>query len=155
MHQLRVRAVQASAFLLLIAPAICHAAEAPLTPARIFGDSAPLQKLIILFLVASIIATIALVTTRLVRGRALSGGSRFVGGLRVGGVLLGALGATYSAMNGMVGIANVPITPTMKVLAPGIAESLFVFGLGVLAASVAVFGYEALQARTGTAALKG
>lgn len=152
MHQLRVRAAQASAFSLLVAPAICQAAEAPLTPARIFGDSAPLQKLIILFLVASIFATLALVAVRLVRGR--GAGSTFVGGLRVGGVLVGALGATYSAMNGMVGIANVPITPTMKVLAPGIAESLFVFGLGVLAASIAVFAYGPLQARKETAALR-
>jgi hypothetical protein len=152
-HQFRFAA--ASAFVLAAVPAMSVAAEPLLTPARIFGDSAPIQKLIILGLVASILAAITITALKLVRGPALTGGSAFVSGLRLGGPLLGAFGAAYSLLNGFIGIANIPVPPTITVVAPGVAESLFVLCLGILAAIVAVFGHWLITARIDRAVLKG
>jgi hypothetical protein len=146
-HRLRIRVAAASAFALFIMPA--WAAAQPLTPAGIFGDSAPLQKLIILALIVSILAAVGIAVARTMRGQ---GGSAFVSALRIGGPLLGLFGAIYSTLNGFIGLANVPVTPPLRVIAPGVAESLFVLGLGVLASVVAVLAHWAMEARSGRAA---
>ena len=123
----------------------------PLTPALVFAHSAPFQKLIVLTLAAAIVATVAITAVKLTRGR-LSGGSAFISGLRLGGPLLGMLGAAYSALNSALGVANVNPS-NLNVLAPGIAESLLVFGLGVLAGFIAVVGHGAIEARIDHAVL--
>lgn len=148
MRQLHLRVAAASA--LILTPA-CAAAQ-PLTPVGIFGDAAPLQKLIILVLIVSIVAAVGVTAVRTARGQ---GGSTFVSTLRVAGPLLGLFGAIYSTLNGFIGLANVPVTPPMRVIAPGVAESLFVFGLGLLAAIVAVVGCWAMESRGGHIAKAG
>ena len=146
MQALTSRMVQASVFLLAL-PTAASAAERPLRPIHIFGDSAPLQKLIILFLAGSIVAT-GVIVARALTSRRPSSGSAFVSGLKTGGPLVGLLGALYSFMNGAIGVANIPITPTARIIAPGVAESLFVLGLGVLAGAVAAFAHAFIEARS-------
>jgi hypothetical protein len=137
----------------LLVPDLARAAvPGRLTPALVFAHAAPLQKLIFLTLAASILATVAITAMKLAQAR-LSGGSAFISGLRLGGPLLGMLGAAYSALNSAIGVANVNPS-NLNVLAPGIAESLLVLGLGVLAGFVAVVGYGVIDARIDRAILK-
>lgn len=147
MRQFRTGFAQASALIVSALPTIALADEL-LTPARIFGDAAPLQKVIILALFVAILSAFGVAAARLVKGPAHRWGAGFVSSLRLGGPLLGLLGATYSTLNGFVGLANVPVTPPLRVIAPGVAESLFVLGLGILAAVAAVFAHWAMEAKS-------
>lgn len=143
---LKRHALPALAAALALSPSMAFAAQRMLTPAGIFNDAAPFQKLLMLALIAGIVTAVTVAVRRLTSGPSLSGGSAFISGLRLGGPLIGALGATYSAMNSAIGVAN--INPqNLNVLAPGIAESLLVFGLGVFAGTVAVILHWAIESR--------
>lgn len=137
----------------LALPAAAQAA--PLTPLGIFGDAAPLMKLLILALVAATVAAIAVCSVKLASGSKLTGGSAFLSGLRLGGPLAGLLGASYTSLMIFIGLSNVAGPVPMQVIAPGIAEALFILGLGVLAGSVAVIANWAVEARIDRAVLKG
>ena len=109
-------------------PAFAHAA--PLTPALVFMDAAPFPKLIMLGLIGAVVATVAICARKLSAG-SLAGGSAFVSGVRLGGPLAGALGASYTALCSALGMANVPYEVTLKILAPGFAEAILLLGLGL------------------------
>jgi hypothetical protein len=134
-------------------PAVALAA--PLTPALVFMDAAPFPKLIMFGLLGAVIATIVICAKKLVSGPLLAGGSAFVSGVRLGGPLAGALGASYTALNCALGMANVSYEVTAKILAPGIAEIFFILGLGLFAGAVAVIAHWALEARIDRDVLKG
>lgn len=136
----------------LAVPAIAQAS--PLTPLGIFGDAAPPMKLLILALVAATIAAVAVCAVKLASGSKLTGGSAFLSGLRLGGPLAGLLGASYTSLMIFVGLSNTPGPVPMQVIAPGIAEALFILGLGVLAGSVAVIANWAVEARIDRTVLK-
>jgi biopolymer transport protein ExbB/TolQ len=136
---------------LLAFPALAQAA--PLTPAVVFMNAAPLPKLIILGLVVASVAAIVICVMKLSAGRKLSGGSAFLSGLRVGGPLAGLLGAALGCLNMSLGIANLPVTPPMNVLARGIAEAVLLVTLGLLAGSVAVIANWAVEAKIDRALL--
>ena len=138
---------------LLSIPSTASAAERLLTPALVFVYATPFGKLIMLSLVAAMIAAVVITARKLSSGPSLAGGSAFVSNLRLGGPLVGMLGASYSALNSAVGVANFK-PDNLIVIAPGVAESLLVFGLGVLAGSVAVFANWALEARIDRAVLR-
>jgi hypothetical protein len=153
MSKLYVRAAQAAA-LFLAAPAVASAAERPmLTPVMVFADAAPFQKFLVLALLGAMIAAIAVAARKMAQGPAIAGGSAFISNLRSGGPLLGLLGATYSAFAGALGVVNFN-PPDMRVIAPGVAESLFVLTLGVLAGCVAVVCHWAIESRLDKAVLK-
>lgn len=118
-----------------------------LRPADIFGSAAPLQKLIIIALVIAIIAALVVLTTKLKSGKRLAGGSAFLSGLRLGGPIMGALGACGTLLNMSIGYANVPGDPSLKILAPGFAECFFLVGLGLVAGTVAVLAHWAVESR--------
>lgn len=130
------------------------AAAAALTPALVFMDAALFPKLIMLGLIGAVIATVAICARKLSAG-SLAGGSAFVSGLRLGGPLAGALGASYTALNSALGMANVAYEVTLKILAPGFAEAVLLLGLGLFAGAVAVIGHWALEARIDRDVLKG
>ena len=117
-----------------------------LTPIDVFAFSAPFQKLIAIALIAAIAAALIVLALKLARGR-LSGGSAFLSGLRLGGPIIGALGACNSLLHMTLGYANVPGEPPFKVLAPGFAESFLLIGLGLLAGTVAVLAHWAVESR--------
>lgn len=130
------------------------AQAAPLTPAAVFANAAPFPKLIMLGLIGSLVAAIAIGSAKLAKGP-LAGGSAFVSGLRLGGPLAGALGASYTMLCGFLGVANVDYEVTLKIMAPGIAEAVLLLGLGLLAGAGAVIVHWALEARIDRDVLKG
>ncbi len=134
------------------APAIVLAA--PLTPALVFVDAAPPMKLIMLTLAAGTVAAIVICVRKLMAGPALVGGSAFLSCLRLGGPLIGALGACYTLLNSMLGLSNVAETPPMKVLAPGFAEMVLILGMGFCAGAVAAICHWLVEARIDKAVLK-
>ncbi len=134
------------------APALALAA--PLTPALVFMDAAPFPKAIMLGLIGAVVATAIICGRKLMSGPHLAGGSAFVSGLRLGGPLAGALGASYTALSSALGMANVPYEVTLKILAPGFAEAVLLIGLGLFAGAAAVIAHWALEARIDREVLK-
>jgi hypothetical protein len=119
----------------------------PLTPVLVFAHAAPMQKLIILALVLTMIAALVVLVLKLRSGGRLPDGSAFLSGLRFGGPILGGLGACLSLLAMALGYANVHGEPSLKVLAPGFAETFFVVGLGFLAGVVAVIANWVVESR--------
>ncbi len=118
-----------------------------ITPADIFATSPPLPKVVMVLLAASIVAAVVVLVIKLSRGRRLAGGSAFLSGLRLGGPIIGGLGACISLMLMTIGYANVPGDLPLKALAPGFAEAFLQVGLGFLAGAVAVFCNWAVESR--------
>jgi hypothetical protein len=138
---------------LLAAPSLARAAA--LGPGDIFLHAAPLQKAIMLGLLAATVAGIAVSVSKLAAGPRLAGGSAFVSGLRIGGPVAGILGGAYAALRMSIGIAAVPYAPTLKVLAPGFAEVAALVALGFLVGATAVVLNWAIEARIDRQVLRG
>lgn len=139
--------------LILFTPTLAIAE--PRTMLDVFGDAAPEVKLIILLLLVAMVAAIVVAVRKLRSGEALNGGSAFLSGLRLGGPLLGALGAAYTGLCSCIGLANVPGPVPVRVLAPGFAEIVFQLMLGFLVGSVAVIANWAVESRIDRQVLRG
>ena len=126
-------------------PAVVHAA--PLTLGGVFADAAVTMKLIMVLLLVATVAAVVVGAIKLRGGNALNGGSAFLSALRLGGPLLGLLGASYVALQMLLGVANSPEPVPARVLAPGYAELVLLIGLGLLAGAVAVVFHWAVEAR--------
>jgi len=147
----RVRLFIPFAFTLLAAsPALAQ----PLTLATVFFDAAETMKALMLGLVLAALAGAILTAAKLASGRRLSGGSAYLSGLRWGGPLIGLLGASFVLLSMFIGIANAPVSPPLRVLAPGFAEAALLVMLGILAGAVGVIGNWAVEARIDRAVLK-
>jgi hypothetical protein len=118
-----------------------------LTPIAVFAHSAPMQKAIVIALLLAIAAAVAVAAQKLSRAQRLPGGSAFLSGLRLGGPILGGLGACWSLFSMSLGYANVPGDLPLKVLAPGFAEAFLMVSLGFLAGGVAVLAHWGVEAR--------
>jgi hypothetical protein len=123
------------------------AAAAPLTPVGIFQNAAPLVKLDILALLLAAIVALVICGAKLASGPRLTGGSAFLSALRLGAPLAGLLGAAYGGVMMALGVANMPVTPPARVLAPGFAEALTLVLLGLVVGVVAVIANWAVEAR--------
>ena len=119
--------------LVLTSPALASAPSPPqarhLGISDIFGAAALPVQLVILLLAATIIAA----PTLLALGRASK-----LGVLAKGAPLLAVAACLFTLLAGAIGIANSPAVPSLTVLAPGFAESLFLLVLGALATFSAV-----------------
>jgi biopolymer transport protein ExbB/TolQ len=118
-----------------------------LTPLTVFEFAGPLQKFVMIILVVACVAALAVLALKLAGGKRLSGGSAFLSGLRLGAPIIGILGACDSGLNMTLAVASVPIDVTPKMLAPGIAESFLMVGLGFLAGAIAVVAHWAVESR--------
>lgn len=118
-----------------------------LTPSGVFADAAPTMKGLMILLIAAALAGIIVTALKLASGRRLAGGSAFVTALRLGGPLLGLLGAVFVLLMGFIGIANQGGPVPMPVLAPGFAEAALLFFLGLFAGVVGVICHWAIEAR--------
>jgi hypothetical protein len=118
-----------------------------LTPLTVFGYAGPLQKFVIIILIVAIVAALVVLALKLAGGKRLSGGSAFLSGLRLGAPIIGILGACDSGLNMTLAVASIHIEPTLKMLAPGIAESFLMVGLGFLAGAVAVVAHWTVESR--------
>jgi hypothetical protein len=118
-----------------------------ITPADVFAQAGPLDKFVMLILLVSIVAAVAVLLTKLSRGKRLNGGSAFLSGLRLGGPIIGGLGACNSFLMMTLGYANVGGNLPLGVLAPGFAEAFLQVGLGFLTGAVAVICNWAVESR--------
>lgn len=135
------------------APAVALAE--PLNLVVIVAHTAPMQKVLLLALAAATLTAVAIAVGKVAAGRRLAGGSAFVSGLRLGGPVIGALGAAYALMASAIGIANTPGEPTLKLLAPGLAEAGFMVWLGFLAGAIGVIANWAIESRIDRQVLAG
>ncbi|MFZ0267155.1 hypothetical protein [Caulobacter sp.] len=134
----------ASAVLVLLPASPALASTPTALPARhlgigdIFGAAALPVQFVILLLTATIVAAPIL----LALGRASK-----LGVLAKGAPLLALAACLFTLLAGAVGIANSPAVPSLTVLAPGFAESLFLLVLGALATFSAVVCRELARPR--------
>ena len=122
-------------------------AHPKLTPAGVFADAALPMQAIMLLLIGASIAAVVVAVRKVASGPRLTGGSTFLQALRLGGPLIGLLGAAYNLFVVNLAIANIGVQPAYPVLAPGVAEAAFLFLLGLIAGVVAVICNWAVEAR--------
>ncbi len=150
MSTLRLTAIGAAASLI---PGLALA-QTKITPAVVFFDAAPAMKLIMVLLLVSAFAAVVVTVLKVLSGPRLTGGSTYLQALRLGGPLIGLLGAAYNVLMINIGIANSANPPPYEVLAPGVAEAAFIFVLGLIAGVVAVICNWIVEARIDRAVLR-
>ena len=134
------------AMALAFVPGLAFAGQR-LTLPGVFSDASELMKGLMILLLAGAIAAVVITVLKLARGRRLAGGSAFVSALRLGGPLIGLLGAAFVLLHGFVAIANVGEPVPMAVLAPGYAEAAMLVFLGLFAGVVGVICHWVIEAR--------
>ena len=138
---------------LLALPTAAYAATR-LTVDTVFWDASLAMKAVMVVLVVAAIAATPLTAVKVKSGPRLTGGSAFVSALRLGGPLIGLLGASWNALTSFLAIANVGVQPPFPVLAPGFAESTLMFWLGLMSGVVGVICHWIIEARIDRAVLK-
>ena len=128
-------------------PTVHRVLHGPITPIIVFQDAPLVTKLVVVLLIASIVAALVVLGTKLAQGRRLPGGSAYLSGLRLGGPIIGLLGACYTGLRMSIGIGNAPFDITFNMLAPGLAESFMQVFLGFLAGAVAVLAHWVVESR--------
>ncbi len=128
-----------------LALAACGSAAAQDGASRpsVFMDASPEMKLLIAGLFVAAAAALGVWILGVIRGRAGRGLS-FLAALRVGGPLLGLVGAGYVLM---VSFSYLRPGDTFAVMAPGFAEALMAAIAGLLAGALASIGYAHLTTR--------
>jgi hypothetical protein len=130
------------------------ASAATLTPVAVFQNAAHPVQAIALSLILATVAAMVICGVKLSTGPALSGGSAYLSGLRVGGPLAGLLGASLTILIMFLYISNTPAPVTLSQTAPGIAEAMMLVVLGLASGAVAVIAKWAVDARIDRAVLK-
>ncbi|MNH48487.1 biopolymer transport protein ExbB [compost metagenome] len=120
---------------------------------QVFADANILMKAIMVLLVAATITAVVVAVLKLMSGTRLTGGSAFLSALRLGGPLIGLLGAAYIALTGFMAVAQVGQT-SLAVWSPAIAEASLLIVLGLLSGVVAVVAHWAVEARIDRAVLR-
>lgn len=134
-------------------PGVAFAAHR-LTLSGVFADADETMKALMILLVVSALAAVVVTGLKLASGRRLAGGSAFVSALRLGGPLIGLLGAAFVLLMGFIGIANAGVSVPMAVLAPGFAEAALLFLLGLFTGVVGVICHWIIEARIDRAVLQ-
>lgn len=116
-------------------------------------DAAVPVKLILLILAGSSLAAVVIAVRKLAGGRHLTGGSAFLSALRLGGPLLGCLGAAYGALVTFIALSHVQAS--FQQVAPALAEGAFLVVSGLLSGVVAVICHWAVEARIDRTVLGG
>lgn len=133
-----------------LVPGMAHA----MTPTDIFWNAGPTMKGLMVVLIVATLAAIAVTVRKVLSGPRLTGGSAFLQALRLGGPLIGLLGAAYNILMINIAIANIGQQPSYPVLAPGVAEAVFLFVLGLITGVVAVICNWIVEARIDRAVLR-
>ena len=141
-------------FTLGAAVALIPGVARAMTPTDIFWNADPTMKALMFALIAAALAAIAVTARKVLSGPRLTGGSAFLQALRLGGPLIGLLGAAYNILMINIAIANIGQQPSYPVLAPGVAEAVFLFVLGLIAGVVAVICNWIVEARIDRAVLR-
>lgn len=141
-------------FTLGAAIALVPGAASAMTPTDIFWNADLTMKGLMLVLFVSALAAIVITAGKVRSGPRLTGGSAFLRTLRLGAPLIGLLGAAYNVLMINIAIANIGQQPSYPVLAPGIAEAIFLFLLGLATGVVAVVCNWIVEARIDRAVLR-
>jgi hypothetical protein len=123
-----------------------------LTLGGVFAHASMPMKVVVWGLAAVVLAAVAtwlvqVVHIRQGRSDGATGAISYLSAQAAAAPMFGLFGMAYALMNGFIGIANVRPTPSLTVLAPGLAEASLSLGLGLLAAAIAVVGERHLQAK--------
>lgn len=140
--------------LVLASIPVAALARPRLTLSGVFFDADETMKLLMMALIAASLASILVTGLKLASGRRLSGGSAFVSALRLGGPLIGLVGAAFVLLMGFIGIANAGGPVPLPVLAPGFAEAALLFLLGLVAGVVGVVCHWIIESRIDRAVLQ-
>lgn len=151
--RIRLRVPGLIGLMIFALPTTAYAAV-KLTASNVFWDASPAMKVIMVVLVLAAIGAIVVTAAKLRSGPTLTGGSAFVSALRLGGPLIGLLGASWNALMSFLAIASIGVQPPFPVLAPGFAESTLMFWLGLMSGVVAVVCHWVIEARIDRAVLK-
>lgn len=130
------------------------AQEQRVTLGGVFLDAGPLMKLLMLALVISMVAAVVIAVRKVAAGPQLVGGSAFLSAMRLGGPLIGLLGAAFNGVMIFLGLSNSAAPVPMSAVAPGVAEALALATLGLLAGVVAVIANWAVESRIDRAVLR-
>lgn len=129
-----------------------QAAVKPLTLGGVFGDAAlevqvVMGGLILSGITAVVVWALALGRTRHGGLNASPTGLTFLKAVSGAAPLFGLAAAAYTLLMSALGLANVRPTPSLAVIAPGLAEALLSVFLGLLAAAVATTLRRHLEGR--------
>ena len=125
-----------------------------LTPMVVFQQAAAVEKLIMLSLSVAMLAALIVCAMKLASGPRLSGGSAFLSGLRLGGPIMGLLGAAWAGFSMALGLANTAGAVPLSLLAHGYSEVLLLVVLGFMAGVVAVIANWAVESRIDRSVLR-
>lgn len=126
---MRLRLPLAAATVLLATPALAASPDQPLTLLSVFGDAAIPVKLIALLLLSGLVAAPVIAAMR--------SNPKWLAAIAGSALPLGLATAAYILLSGALTIANLGVTPTLPILAPGLAEALMTAMLGLLTTGVA------------------
>lgn len=132
--RLRPLLLLATAAGLLATPALASTGKTPLTMLTIFANAALPVKLIAVALVVGLVAGPVIAFS--------PGKPQWVTAIARSALPLGFAAAAYTLLACAVGVANLGVTPSLPVLAPGLAEALMMAMLGLLTAGVARLASE-------------
>ncbi len=121
------------------------ATEKSLTLVAVFSNAAVPVKLIAIILLVGLVAGPGLALAK--------PDTKWLNAIARSALPLGFAAAAYTLLAGAVGIANLGVTPTLPVLAPGLAEALMMAMLGLLTAGVARLAGELTARRSGDASV--
>ena len=124
-----------------------------LTPVTIFFDAALPVQIIVVALIAAAIAAVAVTIRKVASGPHLTGGSAYLSALRLGAPLLGLLGAAFNGLMMFIGLARFGDQP-INILAPGLAEAMFLVVMGLIVGVVGVICHWIVEARVDRAVLR-
>ena len=117
-----------------------------LTPASIFLDAAVPVQVIVVALIATAVAAVVVTIRKVASGDHLTGGSAYLSALRLGAPLLGLLGAAFNGLMMFIALARFGDQP-INVLAPGLAEAMFLVVMGLIVGVVGVICHWIIEAR--------
>lgn len=118
-----------------------------MSPVDIFFNADETMQILMVALILAALAAIVVTVRKVLSGSRLTGGSAYLQALRLGGPLIGLLGAAYNFLMINIAIANIGQQPSYPVLAPGVAEAVFLFVLGLITGIVAVICNWVVEAR--------
>lgn len=124
-----------------------------MTPVSIFFDAALPVQIIVIALIAAAIAAVAVTVKKVASGAHLIGGSAYLSALRLGAPLLGLLGAAFNGLMMFMALARFGDQP-INVLAPGLAEAMFLVVMGLIVGVVGVICHWIVEARVDRAVLR-
>jgi hypothetical protein len=121
------------------------ATEKSLTMVAIFSNAAVPVKLIAIILLVGLVAAPGLALARR--------DTKWLQAIARSALPLGFAAAAYTLLACAVGVANLGVTPSLPILAPGLAEALMMAMLGLLTTGVARLSSELAERRNQAAGL--